>query len=65
MDDWEIFPREAAAVGMKAQEQGLARLSLSRDELLDKAKQIIQQAQELTRFMMDKGLIPPVPEEWS
>jgi malate dehydrogenase (oxaloacetate-decarboxylating) len=64
MDDWEVFPREAAAVGMKAQEQGLARLSLSREELLDKAKRIIQQAQELTRFMMERELIPPVPE-WS
>ena len=65
MENWEVFPREAAAVGMRAQEQGLARLSLSREELLDKAKEIIQQAQELTRFMMDKGLIPPVPAEWS
>jgi len=65
MDDWEVFPREAAAVGVRAQEQGVARLSLSHDELLDKAKQIIQQAQELTRFMMQKGLIPPVPAEWS
>jgi len=65
MDDWEVFPREAAAVGVRAQEQGVARLSLSHDELLDKAKQIIQQAQELTRFMMEKGLIPPVPAEWS
>jgi malate dehydrogenase (oxaloacetate-decarboxylating) len=64
MDDWEVFPREAAAVGMKAQEQGLARLSLSREELLDKAKRIIQQAQGLTRFMMERELIPPVPE-WS
>ena len=26
MDDWEVFPREASAVGMKAQEQGVARL---------------------------------------
>jgi malate dehydrogenase (oxaloacetate-decarboxylating) len=65
MDDWEVFPREAAAVGMRAQTQGVARLSLSREELLDKAKQIIWQAQEMTRFMMDKGLIPPMPEEWS
>jgi len=63
MDDWEVFPREAAAVGMRAQEQGVARLRLSRDELLDKAKQIIRQAQDMTQFMMDKGLIPPVPEE--
>jgi malate dehydrogenase (oxaloacetate-decarboxylating) len=65
MDDWEVFPREAAAVGVRAQEQGVARLSLPREELLDKAKQIIWQAQEMTRFMMDKGLIPPMPEQRS
>jgi malate dehydrogenase (oxaloacetate-decarboxylating) len=65
MENWEVFPREAAAVGMKAQEQGVARLSLSQEELLDKAKQTIQQAQEMTRFLMEKEIIPPVPEEWS
>jgi malate dehydrogenase (oxaloacetate-decarboxylating) len=65
MADCDVFPREAAAVGMRAQEQGVARLSLSHAELLEKAQQIIWQAQEMTRFMMDKGLISPVPEEWS
>ena len=65
MSDWEVFPREAAAVGVKAQEQGVARLSLSRDELLSKAETIIREAQEMTRFMMEKGLIPPVPAEWA
>jgi malate dehydrogenase (oxaloacetate-decarboxylating) len=65
MDDWEVFPREAAAVGMKAQEQGVARLSLSYDELLSKAKETIRQAQDMTRFLMEKELIPPVPAEWS
>jgi malate dehydrogenase (oxaloacetate-decarboxylating) len=65
MDDWEVFPREAAAVGVKAQEQGVARLDLTREELLTKAKDIIWQAQELTRFMMDKELIPPLPKELS
>jgi malate dehydrogenase (oxaloacetate-decarboxylating) len=63
MADCEVFPREAAAVGVRAQEQGVARLSLSREELLDKAKRIIWQAQEMTRFLMDKGLISPMPEE--
>src|SRR5512141_1701124 len=29
MDDWEVFPREAAAVAMKAQEQGIARIQMS------------------------------------
>jgi malate dehydrogenase (oxaloacetate-decarboxylating) len=61
MDDWMIFPREAAAVGVKAQEQGIARLRLSREELLSKAEAIIRQAQDMTRFLMEKGLIPPVP----
>jgi malate dehydrogenase (oxaloacetate-decarboxylating) len=65
MDDWEIFPREAAAVAMKAQEQGVARLSLSYDDLLSKAKATIRQAQDMTRFLMEREIIPPVPAEWS
>ncbi|MBU0702304.1 MAG: NADP-dependent malic enzyme, partial [Chloroflexi bacterium] len=65
MADWEVFPREAAAVGVKAQEQGVARLSFSRDELFAMAKDTIRQAQDMTRFLMEKELIPPVPAEWS
>ena len=63
MDDWEVFVREAAAVGIRAQEQGVARLTLTRDELLRMARHTIGQAQDMTRFMMDKQLIPPMPEE--
>jgi malate dehydrogenase (oxaloacetate-decarboxylating) len=62
MADWEIFPREAAAVGLKAQEQGVARLNVSRKELLENARDVIWHAQEMTRVMMDKLLIPPVPD---
>jgi malate dehydrogenase (oxaloacetate-decarboxylating) len=61
MDVWEVFPREAAAVGVKAQEQGIARLSLSRYELLENAREIIWHAQEMTRLMMDRGFIPSAP----
>ncbi len=63
MEDWEVFPREAAAVAMKAQEQGVARLRMSYDELLRKASDTIRQAQEMTRFLMERGLIPPVPAD--
>jgi len=63
MDDWEVFPREATAVGMKAQEQGVARLTMSRGDLLSKAKATIRQAQDMVHFLMDKELIPPVPAE--
>jgi len=61
MSDWEVFPREAAAVGVKAQEQGVARLERSYDDLLSQARQVIQTAQDMTRFLMERGIIPPVP----
>jgi malate dehydrogenase (oxaloacetate-decarboxylating) len=65
MSDWEVFPREAAAVAMKAQEQGVARLSLTHEEALSRARSIIRQAQDMTHFLMEKELIPPVPAEWT
>ncbi len=58
MDDWEVFPREAAAVGMKAIEQGVAKKILSRDDLLKIAAEKISRARGLTRTMMDTGFIP-------
>lgn len=63
MDDWEVFPREAAAVGMKAQEQGLARLQMSYDELLNHAMTIIKRSRDLTRMMMSEGFIAKAPAE--
>jgi malate dehydrogenase (oxaloacetate-decarboxylating) len=63
MDEWEVFPREAAAVGMKAQEQGVARLTASRDELFAHAEQIIGRSREITQLMMREGFIEPGPEE--
>jgi malate dehydrogenase (oxaloacetate-decarboxylating) len=63
MDDWEVFSREAAAVGMKAQEQGVARLSRTYDELFEHATHIIGRSRRLTKMMMEQGFIAPVPEE--
>jgi malate dehydrogenase (oxaloacetate-decarboxylating) len=62
MDDWEVFPREAAAVAVKAQEQGVARLEFTYDELYDHARQIIQRSRDLTHQMMEEGFIPAAPE---
>ena len=58
MDDWEVFPREAAAVAMKAQEQGLARLTMSYDELYNHAHEIIKRSRDLTQMMMEQNFIP-------
>jgi len=58
MDEWEIYPREAMAVGLKAIEQGVARVILTRQQLLDKASEMIKRARQETEVLMEKGLIP-------
>jgi malate dehydrogenase (oxaloacetate-decarboxylating) len=63
MEDRGVFPHEAAAVGMKAQEQGLARVARSEQELLDHAANVIQRSHKLTKMMMEQAFIPAAPEE--
>ncbi|MEW5939356.1 MAG: NADP-dependent malic enzyme [Chloroflexota bacterium] len=64
MDDWEVFPREAAAVAMKAIEQDLARKPCAYDEEFERAKRIIARSRNLTKRMMEEGFIaaPPANE---
>jgi len=62
MDEWEVFPREAVATAMKAQEQGIARLKKTREQLYDEASAIIRQAREATQCLMREGFIAPAPE---
>lgn len=62
MDDWEIFPREAVAVALKAQEQGVARITASREELYKNAMAIIKHARDEVQLLMKEGLIPPYTE---
>lgn len=57
MDDWDVFPREATAVALKAIEQGIARRKLSKEELYEQATSIIKRARDLTKFSMEKGFI--------
>lgn len=61
MDDWEIFPREAAAVAVKAQEQGLARISISYEDEYKQAMDIISRSRNLTQMMMKDGFIADAP----
>lgn len=62
MEDWEVFAGEAAAVGTKAQEQGVARLSKSYEELYDHARAIIGRSRSITKLMMKSGYIDEAPE---
>lgn len=62
MSEYEVFPREAVAVAMKAQQQGVARLKLSRNELYEKADYMISRSRGLTKKMMEDGFIKPYNE---
>ncbi len=61
MDDIEVFAREATAVGLKAIDQGLARVKKSRSELYEGAIAMIRRAHEETKFLMQDGFIRPPP----
>lgn len=62
MDDWEVFPREAVAVALKAIEQGVARIKPSKDELRERAFAVITRARSQVEVMMKSGHIKPMPE---
>ena len=62
MDDWEVFVREATAVGMKAIEQGVAMKPMSREELYRASQKIIKEARETINVLMKSGLILPPPK---
>jgi malate dehydrogenase (oxaloacetate-decarboxylating) len=58
LDDWEVFPREAAAVGLKAIAQGVARRAMTKEALLAQASHLITRARDATRTLMEHGIIP-------
>lgn len=57
MDQWEVFPREAVAVGRKAIEQGVARKDVPADELYKMAENTIRKAREEVQLLMKEGFI--------
>lgn len=57
MEEWDVFPREAAAVAVQATEQGLARRPTTHDEEYHRAAEIIKGARNLTKMMMQEGFI--------
>jgi len=63
MDDWEVFPREAAAVAMKCIEQGLARKTTTYEEEYQNAARIIKRSRDLTKMMMEQGFIAEPPTD--
>ena len=61
MDDTEVAVREAVAAGMMAQQEGVARLSRTQEQLARAARDAIATAREATQLLMREHLIRPVP----
>lgn len=57
MDEWEVFPREAVAVGSKGIEQGVARIKLPADVRYKMAETTIRQAREQVELLMRERFI--------
>lgn len=61
MGETEMYIRESVAVGMKAMEQGVARIKKDREELEESASSMIKTSQKTVKFHMEKGFIQPPP----
>ncbi len=62
MNEWEVLVREAVAVGMKAQQQGVARLKIGRRELTSRVEETIRTARRAVEVLMREGIIPAAPK---
>jgi len=62
MDEWEVFPREAAAVAAQAVKEGIALKPMTYEEELKNAEEIIRRSREITTLMMSEGYIPEADE---
>jgi malate dehydrogenase (oxaloacetate-decarboxylating) len=57
MDEWEVFPREAVAVGQMAIKQGIALKKLSKEQAYDTASAIIKRARAEMDMRQNEGFI--------
>ncbi|HOV62677.1 MAG TPA: malate dehydrogenase, partial [Spirochaetia bacterium] len=63
MEETDVFAQEAADVAMQAIKEGVARITLSWDEVYTRAKADISAARSLVEDMKKLGHIQEPPEE--
>lgn len=61
MEELEVFPYIAAAVGTKAVELGIARRKLSHEEFLERARARMERPHALAKALREAGLTMPMP----
>ncbi len=62
MDEWEVYPREAVAVGMQAMKEKVAGIEMSKERLYEVSSNVIKRARETTKLLMKEKVIPAPPE---
>ena len=63
MNEASVFPEEAADVAMQAIKDGVARVTMTRDEVFRIAEKDIKHARDITQHLADEGFISePDPE---
>ena len=61
MDDSAVFAEEAADVAMQAVKEGVARVTMTRDQVLEIAKRDIKNSRELFQMAMDQDFVKKPP----
>lgn len=61
MTEFEVFPREAAAVAKAAMETGVARVKMSPEEVRQKARERIGKYQKSLELLLKEGFMQPPP----
>jgi malic enzyme len=61
MQDWDVYPKVAAAVAMKAVEQRIARHSMSSKKFHDRAKAIMDASKSMVSTLIKNKLIKMPP----
>ena len=57
MMDWEIYPLIASVVGEKCVEMGVARLTMTRKQIHDRAKHVIEKSKKMITSAQKANLI--------
>jgi malate dehydrogenase (oxaloacetate-decarboxylating) len=63
MDEASVFPEEAADVAMQAIKDGVARITMSRQEVFDKAAADIKESRDMIKHLTETGFIKNPPQE--
>lgn len=63
MEEWQVYPRVAAAIGMAAVKEGIARLKLSREEIYQRSKATIERCRALFSRAIDSRALALLEEQ--